>query len=70
MTRAVHHRLHMFQGDRRREGLQREHRKSRPCLDKLVCVAVEIAGSDYFKVLVQLIARNRLDIQATFTIEN
>lgn len=32
--------------------------ESRPCLDKLVCVTVEITGSDYFKVLIQLIAED------------
>ena len=30
----------------------------RSCLDELVCVAVEIARSNYFKVFVQLIAEN------------
>ena len=30
----------------------------RSCLDELVCVAVEIARSNYFKVLVQLIAED------------
>jgi hypothetical protein len=32
--------------------------ESRSCLDELVRVAVEIAGSDYFKVLVQLVAED------------
>jgi len=35
-----------------------EEFESRSCLDKLICLPVEIAGSDYFKVLVQLIAED------------
>ena len=35
-----------------------EKLESRACLDELVGVAVEIARSDYFKVLVQLIAED------------
>jgi len=57
MARAVHHRLHMFP---RKESADEDFKEStgifekfesRPCLDKLACVAVEIAGSDYFKYL-------------------
>jgi len=49
MERAVHHRLHIWLKESADEDFKEsigifEKFKSRPCLDKLACVAIEIAG--------------------------